>query len=235
MSTSTLNGSTVPTTGVPTGPPNRQVPTTPPGPRLPLPVRRRRPGYLALAVLLIVGLGAVGGYLYLQAGKKVPVVVVVAEVPVGHVIQRSDVSTVDVAGDVTAIAGEHLGSVVGQTATVTLLPGMLLQRSMIAAGTLLAAGQAEVGISAVAGSLPADGLSPGDTVEVVGLRDRTGSSPSADDQQPQVLAARATVFACVANPSQPGGFLVTLVVDQGIAAQIAAANSAGRVALVVVP
>lgn len=233
MTSSTLNGTKVPTAGASTASPNK-VPTTG-APRLPLPTRHRRPGYLALAVLLIVGLGAVGGYLYVQAGKKVPVVVVVAEVPVGHVIERSDLSTVEVAGDVTAIAGEHLDSVVGQTATVTLLPGMLMQRSMIAAGSQLAAGQAEVGISAPAGSLPADGLSPGDTVQVIGLPDANSSSTSTQVAQPRVLADRAAVFACIPNPSQPGGFLVTLVVDQGVAAQIAAANAASRVALVVVP
>ena len=42
----------------------------------PLPTRERKPGYVALAVLLIVGLAALFGYLYQQAGSKSPVVVV---------------------------------------------------------------------------------------------------------------------------------------------------------------
>lgn len=56
----------------------------------PLPLRQKRPGYAALAVVLIVGFAALGGYFYSQAGKKVPVVVVTTDVPVGHKIERSD-------------------------------------------------------------------------------------------------------------------------------------------------
>ena len=55
----------------------------------PLPLRQKRPGYAALAIVLIVGLAAVGAYFYSQAGKKVPVVVVVTDVPAGHKIQRA--------------------------------------------------------------------------------------------------------------------------------------------------
>ena len=70
-----------------------------------LPTRERRPGYIALLVALIVGLAAVGGVLYSKAGAKTQVVVVVHEVATGHPVQRADLGTVAVAGDVTAIAG----------------------------------------------------------------------------------------------------------------------------------
>lgn len=43
--------------------------------RLPLGTRQRKPGYVALAVMLIVGLAALGGFLYSTAGQKTPVVV----------------------------------------------------------------------------------------------------------------------------------------------------------------
>ena len=39
--------------------------------RLTLSKRERRPGYIALLVLLVVGLAAVGGWLYTTAGQKV--------------------------------------------------------------------------------------------------------------------------------------------------------------------
>src|ERR1700712_1913818 len=67
--------------------------------RLTLSKRERRPGYIALLVLLVVGLAAVGGWLYTTAGQKVAVVVVVRDVPVGQTISRLDLSTVEVAGD----------------------------------------------------------------------------------------------------------------------------------------
>ena len=82
------------------------------------PGRRCRPGnaatgWTALGAVLVIGIGAAFGYLYSTAGSKEPVVVVTAPVAVGEVIARSDLSTVDVAGDITAIAGANLESVVG--------------------------------------------------------------------------------------------------------------------------
>jgi SAF domain len=195
----------------------------------PLPPRQRRPGYVALAVLLIVGFAAVGTYLYGRAGAKTPVVVVVADVPAGHVIHRGDVSAVAVAGAVTAIAANHLDSVVGQTAAVRLLPGMLLQRSMVAQGAGLPADVAQVGVAVRPGQVPADGLIPGDTVEVVGLP-ATGTVAAAS--APQVLVGQARVFACRDNPSQAGGTLLTLLVPMAQATRVAAAAATGQVVLI---
>lgn len=96
----------------------------------PLPTRQRRPAFMAIGAAVVLALAAVGAWLYDQAGAKTPVVVVVADVPAGHVVERSDVSTVDVAGAITAVAGGHLEAVVGQTAAVHLLPNTLLQRSI---------------------------------------------------------------------------------------------------------
>ena len=132
-----------------------------PSARLPLRTRQRKPGYIALAVALVVGLAALGGYFYTVAGSKTPVVVVVKEIPAGHVVTREDLSTVDVAGGVTAVAAANIGSVLGQTATVTLLPNTLLQRSMVTDGPPLAADEAQVGVEVVGGQLPADGLVAG--------------------------------------------------------------------------
>ncbi len=105
--------------------------------RLALSKRQRRPGYVALLVLLVVGLATLGGWLYTTAGQKVAVVVVVRDIPVGHTISRIDLSTVEVAGQVTAIAAIRLDTAVGQRAAVELLPGTLLQRAMLASGPVL--------------------------------------------------------------------------------------------------
>ena len=198
----------------------------------PLPVRQRRPGYAALAVLLIVGLSAVGGWMYSQAGRKTPVVVVVHDVPAGHVITRADLSTVPVAGGITAIAGAHLDSVVGTTAAVHLLPDMLLQRSMVTAEDPLGGDQAQVGVAVKGGQLPADGLVPGDIVAVIRLPavDAVASGTASDSAA--VLVARASVFSAREDPAQAGGILVTLVVPKSSMTQVAAAGSSGLVALV---
>ncbi len=196
-------------------------------PALALPTRQRRPGFVALATALVVGFAALGGYLYSQAGAKTPVVMVAADVPAGHVIKREDLSTVAVAGGVTAIAGDHLDSVVGQVAAVHLLPNMLLQRSMFSAGSGLPPSQAQVGVAVKGGQLPADGLNPGDVVEVI----QVPGAGAARGDQPQVLVAKAVVFASRDDPSQSGGALLTLVVPLTQVTSVAAANGAGQIAL----
>ena len=196
----------------------------------PLPTRQHKPGYVALVVVLIVGLGAVGGWLYTQAGAKASVVAVAADVPAGHLITRADLTIVEVAGQVTAIAAGNIGTVVGQPAAVHLLPGMLLQRSMVAAGVQIPAGMVRVGVAVKPGQLPADGLTPGDVVTVLGL-------PRAvtDETTTAVLASGVQVFSAVPDPAIQGGFLVTLTVTSQVAPAIAAAGNAGLVAMVQEP
>jgi hypothetical protein len=183
---------------------------------------------VALGLTLVVGFAAVGAYLYTAAGAKTAVVVVVREVPEGRTVQRADLSTVAVAGGVTAIAGANLDSVVGQAAAVHLLPNMLLQRSMVAPGAGLSAEQAQVGVVVKSGQIPADGLIPGDVVQVVSLPSASASQPG----PPQVLVERARVFASREDPAQAGGTLLTLVVPKSQAVSVAAASGAGQIALI---
>ena len=198
----------------------------------PLPIRQKRPGYAALAVVLIVGLAAVGSYFYSQAGKKVPVVVVTTDVPVGHKIQRSDLSTVQVAGGVTAIGGSNLNSVVGQTAVVELLPNTLLQRSMVTSAPPVNSSDAQVGVAVTPGQIPANGLSPGETVEILQLPLKDAAGGGAKPLSATVLDGSATVYSSTADPSQSGGTLLTLVVPKSVAAAVAVASNAGLIALI---
>lgn len=201
--------------------------------RLSLSKRQRRPGYVALLVLLVVGLAAVGGWLYTTAGKKAAVVVVVRDIPVGRPISRFDLSTVEVAGEVTAIAGTHLDTAVGQRAAVELLPGTLLQRAMLASGSVLDAGQAKVGIAVKGGQLPADGLTPGDVVQVLRLPSQQEQTTTGAAAPPTPLVlAKATVFSAKVDPAQAGGYLVTVTVPADQSAAVAAASGAGLAALV---
>lgn len=211
--------------------------TATPVARSPLPTRQRRPGYLALGAVLVLGLGGAFGYLYSTAGEKVPVVVVTQPVAVGEVIERGDLSTVDVAGDLTAIAGANLSSVVGQRAAVALLPDTLLQRAMLTAADPLPAGQVQVGVAVKGGQLPADGLVPGDRVQVLALAlpSAQQSSTGGDLGKPVVLVESAAVFAAHPDPVQAGGTLLTLLVPAADGPAVAAASASGSAALVKVP
>ena len=211
------------------------APASTPLARSPLPTRQRRPGYVALGALLVLGLGGGFGYLYSTAGEKVPAVVVTQPVAVGEVIERGDLSTVEVAGDITAIAGENLQSVVGQRAAVALLPDTLLQRSMVTDADPIPAGQVQVGVAVKGGQLPADGLVPGDRVMVLALPAAQQSGKGGDPVKPAVLVPAAVVFAAHPDPVQAGGTLLTLLVPAADGPAVAVAGSSGSAALVKVP
>ncbi len=191
-----------------------------------LPTRQRRTGMVALLVALMVGLGAVGASLYASAGSKVAVVLVIRTVPAGQIIQRSDLTTVPVSGPVVAFGANRLSGLVGQRAAVTLQPNMFLQRSMVTSGDTLTAGQAEVGVAVRSGQIPADGLTPGDVVQVVQLPTKEGTGTA------QILVARAVVFSGRPDPAVSGGTLLTVIVPASASTAVAAASSAGQVALV---
>ena len=229
MTTPTGHGSSAtPPTASPLSNGSVRVPTGAVGTALP--TRQRHNGFTALAVALIVGLAAIGAYLYSSAGAKTAVVMVAHRVQVGQIIERSDLTIVAVSGPVVAYASNRLPSIVGQRAAVTLLPDMLLQRSMVSAGTSLPAGQAQVGVAVRSGQIPADGLLAGDVVRVVQL-----ATKGSTDLTAKVLTERAQVFSSRPDPAVSGGTLLTVVVPDAVSTAVAAASAAGAVALVKVP
>jgi hypothetical protein len=197
--------------------------------RTPLPTRQRRPAYVAVGLLLVVGRAVTFGWLYSTAGEKVPVVVITAPVAVGEVIDRSDLSTTDVAGELTAIAGANLESVAGQRAAVGLLPGTIVQRSMLTDTDPTPAGLVQVGVAVTGGRLPAGGVVPGDRVQVLALpvSGATGAEAAA-----RVVASDASVFAALGDPTRAGGTLLTVLVPPDQAAAVAAASGADTAAVV---
>jgi hypothetical protein len=203
----------------------------------PLPVRQRRPVLAAVTLVVIVGLAAIAGYLYEQAGAKTPVVVIARAVPQGHPIERADLTTVAVAGEISAVTAAGMDGIVGSRAEVDLLPGTVLQRSMISDAPLLPASKALVGVAVGPGQMPADGLQPGDTVQVLHLSGTgaagtaPGPGPVQTVQEPVELT-RADVYSVREDASQAGGALLTLVVPRAVAMDVAAASDAQRVALI---
>ncbi len=195
-----------------------------------LPTRNHPKGYVALAVALIVTFSALGFWFYTQAGSKVTVIEAVKDIPVGHTIVRSDLSTVEVSGGVTAVAGNHLDSLIGQVAVVEILPNTLIQRAMVGAASTLPSTQAIVGVAVSAGQVPSSGLQPGDHVQVIGLAQKgVASGPGSTST---VLAPSVLVYDVRDNLSAAGGLLVSLVVPVNASVPIATASNAGLVALV---
>lgn len=196
-----------------------------------LPTRTRPKGYAALAVALLVGFGALGAWFYTSAGAKVPVVMAKNDIPVGHLIDAGDLTTVEVAGGVTAVSADHLSSLVGQRAAVEILPNTLVQRAMVTNGPPIPTGQGMVGVAAAPGQIPSSGLNPGDKVEVLQLPQKGVPNPSTSGAD-SVLVASAVVFDVRPNTSSSGGTLLTLIVPTSAAYGVAQASNAGQIALV---
>jgi hypothetical protein len=208
----------------------------------PLSTRTRPKSYAALAVALIVGMGALGYYFYTAAGQKVEIVEAATNIPVGHRITRSDLTTVEVSGEITAVAGDHLESLEGQQAAVGIRQGTPIQRSMVTTGSELPSGAGLVGVSAAPGQIPSSGLNPGDKVEVLQLPEKgatsapsASGSPASTSGSPAssaVLVKSATVYDVRADPATSGGTLLTLIVPQDAAFGVAQASNNALIALV---
>jgi hypothetical protein len=199
----------------------------------PNPTRKAAPRYVWLAVSFVVVFSVLGGYLFEKAGSKVAVVVVTSQVAAGHTIDRSDVSTESVAGVTGGWPAADINAVVGRTALMGLVPGQVMLPAMFGTSNALQPGKAQVGMLIKGGGLPADGLVPGDTVEVVQLP--PASPVAGQPTTPQVLVPAAQVFSAHADSAGSDSTLVTVVVPAASAPTVAAAAAAGLVALVKVP
>jgi hypothetical protein len=191
-----------------------------------LPTRQRHPKFAMLMGLLVIVGALVGAWLYLQAGRTYQAVQVTHRIPPGHTVTRSDVTIVPVAGEIHGIKGEHLQAQLGKTTKVGIVPGTLLQESMLTSAAPIGPGKARLAVSVTPGQSP-PGLTAGDRVVVLGLPPKNSNAGKAP-----VLASTAQVFATGGDPSQTGGAVVTLNVSQQVAGKVAAADAANGVELV---
>ncbi|WP_406838375.1 hypothetical protein ACICHK_22985 [Streptomyces sp. AHU1] len=227
---------------------NRSVTSAHPatGERLPTPPRERKPALAALAVLLIL-VGALGAtMLVLRAGDRVEVVKVTSDIQAGESV-GDHVTSVLVADDssIHYVGWGQLGELKKLKAKSTIYKGTVVVGEMFAEGSSLPAGKASVGVSLKEGQYPA-GIKSGDTVAVYRVGDAAsggrgssgspGSGSSSADGAPIVERAKVSYVqdqddSTIGSTNLP----VTLVVDSGQAASVAAAASANQVALVIVP
>ena len=204
-------------------------------PVAPLPTRARRPGLIALAVLLVAGFALSGAVLVARAGDTTEVLVASHAVPAGHVIESGDVRAARLAGTVRAIAAADLQSVVGSTAAVGLVPGQVLNREMLTTAPVPAEGKSMIGLALKPGQFPADGLTIGDQVLVVLLPGGTGAGGGPAASATGGTARAITVgelYGLRADPSTGSDTLVTLIVPLETANRIVEQGAAGRVSLV---
>lgn len=197
------------------------------GDRLPRPPRRRGAGLAALAVLLVVGGAAAAGLLALRLDSRVDVLVARHDLAPGQRITVDDLAVAPVASDgIDVIPASRQAEVVGRYASQPIPGGRLIDHAMLATSGLLAQGKAAVGVILKAGQAPANGLLPGDSVEVVKTADDGGTTVA----QAVVSSVKASESGAFGTDS--GSTVVTLVLAQDKAPDVAAASASGRIAVV---
>lgn len=140
---------------------------------------RRSPKLIALGVLLVVlgGLGAAA--LYLSTADYRPVVVMAKSVQRGDVIQRADLTVVEVPSTlgVKGLGASDLTGIVGQQALSDLPEGAFPSRSLVGDDPL-PDGQSIVGLRLPLGRVPTSSMPPGTPVRLVSLAE--GAEAQAD-------------------------------------------------------
>lgn len=194
------------------------------------PKLRRRP-LLALAGLALVILGAVAAvWVYLSGSEAVEVIAARETVMRGETIEVGDLMVLRVSPDpaLRVVPGAELDSFVGQRAARDITAGGLLTREVVTDQVVPGEGFSVVGLALGPALMPGEPLQTGDTVRVVATPGQAGD--------PATFEAAGTQFpgevAGVSVSATSGESVVSVLVEQGHAAEIVQWSSAGRVALV---
>jgi hypothetical protein len=206
--------------------------------RLPQVRRPRRPGLLALGLLLVVGSATVTGSLLARSGATVPVLTLARPVAAGQRLGAADLVEARLGGSgLHAVSATDRDRVVGMTAVASLPAGTLLTGPMVTARPVPGTGEELVGLALKAGALPGAEVQPGRHVGVLRLPAPAGApvaGTGAEDPNGGVLVPSALVASVRTDPAS-GAALVSLVVPVDRALPVTAAGAAGLAAVAVLP
>lgn len=187
---------------------------------------RRRPLLLVgtIAAVLVGGLGT--AWVFMTSAASTEVVAIRAAVQRGEVIDREDLVVMKVGLDpsLDVVPASQIDQVAGQRAATDLAAGGLLARSSVTDQVVPRAGEAMVGVTLAPSMLPGEPLLAGDRVLIV-------ETPGL---QGEVVIAPVVLEATVSQVTvlETGDFKVDVLVPAGKAAELAARNGTGRLALV---
>lgn len=195
--------------------------------RLPKARRQRRPALLVVGVLLVAICGLVSASLVAGSGDTVAVLALTRPVGAGHVLSASDLRVAHVSGSgVAGVPASALPSVVGDTVTSSLPAGTLLVAGMVSRSPVPARGTQVVAVSAKSGAVPS-GVAAGRNVSLVW----TGAGKSVGAS---TLVPSAQVVDVRVDPAS-GQTLISVVVSDSLAAEVAQASAAGQLAVTLLP
>lgn len=198
--------------------------------------RRRRPALIVLAVALVAFGGLADAVVLANRDERVTVLATARAIEVGQQVTAGDLREVELIPDarLRPVLAADQSTVVGGFAAVELPAGALVTDGAVTTQRVPGPGQALVGVAVSADRMPARDLSPGDLVLVVPT-DPTGDpippNPDTGQSSPR-QPVRARVVEVGSPDASTGQVTVDIAVDEDVAAELATASAAGRLALV---
>lgn len=207
-------------------------PTTNPRPLAVVPpTGRRNRSRIAVGAVVVVVSVLASVSLYGRANERIEVVAIRQAVPAGAAIGDNDLTTVSIAKDtdLRTVPAAQRATIVGQVASVGLVPGSLLAPNQVASGPRVPNGMAITGATLKPGQYPI-GLRADDEVVLVEVAPPTATGAAGAP----IDRGRARVVEVVELRDAGSAVAVSLVMPSANAAATAAAGAVGRLTLVMV-
>lgn len=204
--------------------------------------RRRRMPFVALGGLLVIVCVLAYAYGAVTLGDRVQVLAVARAVAAGQAFTAADLRPVSAAQDpnVLLIPADQAVQVVGRTAVVPLLPGTLLTPALVGDAAFPPAGKVTASVAVKPGQYP-QGLAAGARVTVYVAVNPAGGggqpAPAATSTPASSAPARvqAVVLSVDLAGDGQGATVITLLLDSGDGARLAAAPAGGVVLMQTAP
>lgn len=195
------------------------------------PIGRRNNTRIALGLIVLVLCVLAAVTMYGRTNNRVDVLVMRRPVALGQRLNADDLGSVSISSDagLRILATSERSTVIGQIATVGLLPGSLLSPSQISAGPAVPNGMVITGATLKSGQFPI-GLEAGDQVLLVESAPGSATGSSADPTE----RGNARVLDIEQLKDANSSVAVSLVVPAAGATAVASAGADGRLTLVVV-
>lgn len=213
-------------------------PSVPPGRDVGLGVMgasRRRPTWALLGAALVVVAMLAGAWVFASNARSTAVLVASRDLAAGTVVAADDFRVVEVskASGLRALTPSQLGLVQGRATRGPVPQGTLVNVDLFAArDAVVPAGLVVVGVALDPGASPSSRLAAGDRVEVLAVTRPTGGAAGPAPSVAVVLAV-GSVWSVepVGSGSGSGKAWVSLLIPQGVHAEVAQAAADGRVRL----
>jgi hypothetical protein len=192
---------------------------------------------------LVVVVGGLATFVGAQVlTRHTQVLVVAKNVPVGARITGDDLAVANLSPDgaLSPIPASQRGEVIGQYAQVGLVEGSTLTRGEVGPDNGFAAGQMLVALPLKPGQFPAQGLSPGQKVLIVGTpgqagAGQAGAGPGGASSGSSAKSAQGTVADVGSTNASTQVTVVDVRVSADDGVQVAQMSSTTNVAVILLP